>query len=153
MGKRIIFQEKRMPTFGFTGDIGGSALTVYEDGEVVKTVYLFGDEEEIHSEETLCVKPDLADEIEDYIFANKKPISMLPTYLENGSCDGDLQYFTLRRKRIRVHNLWRHNLEEIKERNPLAFFEYQKTLEYENMLMDIYEGITGILKKYQVSSD
>lgn len=60
MGKRIIFQVKSMPTFGFAGDIGGSALTVFEDSEVVKIVYLFGDEEDIHSEETLCVKPDLA---------------------------------------------------------------------------------------------
>lgn len=42
MGVKLLFQYKSTPSFGLFGMPGGSSLSVYSNGKVVKRNYVFG---------------------------------------------------------------------------------------------------------------
>ena len=147
MSEKVLFQYKTTPSFGFFGKYGGKSISVYSDGNVVESKYVFGRDEAVEERIISCV-PELADVIDCLIISYEEELRRIPDKLSNGTLDGSHDCFQFRDKIISSWTIQKCDIEEVKEQNPSYYYQYKENMLYENMVIEIYNEIARTIKDY-----
>lgn len=152
MGVKLLFQYKSTPSFGFFGTPGGSSLSVYSNGKVVKRNYVFGENRATDVQQIACV-PEMAERIECLLISYKDELAKIPEKLNNGTLDGSHDCFRFGEKSITSWTIHKCNLEEVKERNPSYYNCYKDNMIFENLVIEIYNEIAMVINSYARGAD
>lgn len=152
MGARLLFQFKSTPSYGFFGMSGGSSISVYSNGKVIERKYVMGNNKAIEERTMACV-PELAEIIECLMISNKGALDKIPENLNNGSLDGSHDCFKFGDKSISSWNISRCDEEEVKEKNPSYYLNYRDNMEYENLVIEIYNEIANAVNTYVIDAN
>lgn len=134
------------PSFGFKGMPGEIILTIYKNGTITEAQYTFLSEK-IMYERVLAENVEIANEVADVIRLNKAELKKLPDWV--GNClDGPIGKIVF--EDITVNHLGINkyiNIENLCEYYLIPEEEIQE-MTFQNQIIDVYEEITQILKKY-----
>ena len=147
MGVRLLFQFKSTPSYGFFGMSGGSSISVYSNGKVIKRKYVMGNNKAVEEQTIACI-PEMAEIIECLIISHKEELDEVPENLCNGSLDGTHDCFKFGEKSISSWNIRKCDIEEVKERNLSYYTYYKDNMEYENTVIEIYNEIANTINSY-----
>ena len=147
MGARLLFQFRSTPSYGFFGMSGGSSISVYSNGKVIERKYVMGNNKAIEERTVACVS-ELAEIIECLIISNKDVLDKIPENLNNGTLDGSHDCLKFGDKGISAWSIHLCDIEEVKERNPSYYLHYKDNMEYENMVVSIYNEIANTINTY-----
>ena len=143
----VLFEYKGTPAFGFFGKYGGYSVTIYDDGDVVRREYIFA-KENPSVEEKIAYVPEIVKELEAVLNQYKENLKLIPDELNNGTLDGSHDCFQFGTKRISAWTINRTDLEEIRKMNPYYYESYKENMLAENFVLDIYNEIVNVIKKY-----
>lgn len=144
-----IFEYKRTPSFGCVGMPGGYSICVFTNGDVVRLDYTIGDEKP-NGESILATLPELSKTIQSIVSRYSEELKSIPSDLNNGTLDGSHECFQFGIKRINAWTIQRTNLEETKHSNLSYYNVYKNNMEYENLVLDIYDEIATEINKHNV---
>ncbi len=143
-----IFEYKTIASFGCAGMPGGYSVCVFSNGDVVKREFILGDEHP-KQEIVLANIPELAKTIRSVIRQHSADLKSIPSSLYNGSDDGSVKYFKFGGKRISALNIHRIDLSIIRQQNPQYYEAYIDNMQFENLVLDIYDEIAKEFNKYK----
>ena len=141
----ILFGYMNVPSFGlFEEDYGGFSIDIYTDGKLIYKTYIFEEIEKTKTEYSLPAK---------IISAIKKVISDYSEYIyafnehtDNGSEDGEGNFFIFAGKRVITWNIDYCNENDFIKNNPEYYKKYIQAIKQENLMLIIFEKISEILK-------
>jgi len=149
MNGTCLFEYKSSPSYGCIGMPGGYSICVFNSGDVVKRDYVLG-EERPKKETILATTPELAKNICAIINRHLIELKSIPCELNNGTLDGSHDYFKFGERSINAWTIQRTDPLEIQKHNPQYYDEYKDNIEYENLVLDIYDEIAMEINKHNV---
>lgn len=147
---KVIFGYMIVPTCGWIGkDHGGFSIAVYPDGKLIYKTYIFDQIEKTKKEFELGSK--IVERIVKVLALYELDIEKFDEYLNNGSCDGNGNYFIFNGKEISDRNIEYHDENKLKDSNPQYYKEYLPVIQQENLMVEIFSKIAKILKRQGIS--
>lgn len=139
--KKTLFGYSNVPACGWYGeDDGGFSIAVHEDGTVIYKTYLF---DMLPQTKTVYQVTDgTVSAIKAFLQKRDKTIQAFSSHLDNGTYDGEGNYFVFNGKEIIVWN--------IHYTNPLFFMlmgNYLPAAKQENRLLSLFFKVAKILKR------
>lgn len=142
--EKILFGYMQLPSYGeMAEDDGGFSIDVYEDGKVVYKTYIFDNIEK--TMEVFYVSKEIISSIKKILEDNAQQIENLERNIDNGSCDGDMNEFIFKGKRVVVFNIEYSNEEFVKNQNINYYNKYLKEIRQQNFILDIFKRIQKVL--------
>lgn len=143
-----IFEFKTIASFGCIGMPSGYSVCVFSNGDVVKRKFIFWDDHP-KQEKVLANIPELAKTIRSVIRQHSAELKTIPSSLYNGSDDGSVEYFKFGGKRISALNIHHTDLSEVRQQNTQYYEAYLDNMQFENLVLDIYDEIAKEFNKYK----
>ncbi|OCA97876.1 hypothetical protein [Clostridium beijerinckii] len=141
----IIFGYQTGPSYGeIEEQDGGFSVDILSNGIIEYKTYIFDNKEK--SRETYQVDDSSLQKIKDIVTFYNKKIDEIPNHLDNGSCDGDGNFFTFMDKKIIAWNIEYTDIEEIQKKNPSYYELYRENIQYENRILIIFVRIIKVLE-------
>ncbi len=131
-------------------DDDGFSFIVYKTGKVAYRTYIcFGI---VKKSVSFRVKKSLPKEITALIESNRSIIESLDCDIDNGSYDGSFSKFNFDGKIVTTLNLHpkKHDIEDVKRNNRDYYDEYKDVMRQENDILEIFDAVCLILKKYNI---
>lgn len=150
--RSCIFEYRKEPSWGhFHVDTGAKSISVYDNGDVVKRVYLFG-EEKPDNEIIEAAGPELAEAVNRILMRYSEEIDRLPEYLDNGSMDGPVTDIQLGSKRVSRNWIVSVDPDDIQQRNPDYYEQYKDNIVNENTVLDICGKVFREIEKFGIET-
>lgn len=138
------------PSYGcFSKDNGGFSIAVYDDGRLIHKTYIFDGIENTKTEYTILADSFL--DIKTILRKYQTDINMFDEYIDNGSCDGTMNFLVFNGKRIIAQNILYSDEEELKKNNLDYYKKYKTVVRQENKMLLIFYKIAEILKSQGVN--
>ncbi len=151
--ENVLFRYGTYPTSDvLVKESDGRSITITNSAKVIYHKYKFGSDEVIY-ENIIQISNDLIKKIEKIITKNWSKINSVPDTLYSGSCDGNMNDFTFKTIKKRAFNIYKNDIDKVKETNLQYYNLYKDNMEYENMLIDVFEQIAKIAKEYNLILD
>ncbi|MGG7175706.1 hypothetical protein ACQPV1_20755 [Clostridium neonatale] len=148
----IIFGYKTGPSCGFFDkDDGGFSVEVLSNGIIEYKTYLF--DNKVKSKENYKINDKNLNKIKNILDTYSDEINSIPTNLDNGSCDGDINLFIFNDKEIIAWNIKYSDIKKVQKKNPDYYEEYHKNIKYENIVIDVFNDIVKVLKIVGIKLD
>ena len=110
----IMFGYMDTPSYGCFGeDDGGFSIAIYPDGRLVYKTYIFDEIEKTIRE--FKINSNSVERILEVLTTYEKEIYAFDDHIDNGSCDGDGNFFIFNGKRIITWNIEYSDEDEIKK--------------------------------------
>ena len=149
MNDELVFRVKSYPSFGLKGYICDKSLTVYNDGRVTNSIYVYDNLDTPVEEKVIGrVSGEIVNEVLHYYDLRQWSIGCIPSHLSGSIIDGPIYEFIFGDKRVVAVGIKRYDPEEVKKNNFLYYFDHQDSIKYINLLLDIYGEVKGILTKH-----
>ncbi len=143
--EKILFGYKLAPSYGrFGKDDGGFSIAIYPDGKAIYKTYIFADIDK--SQKLYSLSNNAIEKIKVIWDGYKTEIDNFQEHTNNGSCDGDGNFFIFNGKQITTWNIEFADENELKTNNPNYYFEYLSVIKQENMMLLIFSKIIEILE-------
>lgn len=141
----IIFGYQTGPSYGeIEEQDGGFSIDILLNDIIEYKTYIFDNKEK--SLETYKIDNNSLCKIKDIVNFHKNKIDEIPNHLDNGSCDGDGNFFTFMDKKIIAWNIQYTDIEDIQKKN-LSYYElYRENIKYENTILIIFAEIINVLE-------
>lgn len=147
----IVFRYHVSPNFGMEGDDGGFSLELRGNGNLKFAAYRLFDE--IKTMKIFKLNCDETKEIFDILKESEKIWRQIPDRLDNQLQDGAgniNEFIFLNNKKIQAHNIRRTWLPGEAIRGGRYYKRFKKIMKYENQVLDIFEGISKVLRKKEI---
>ncbi len=145
----ILFEYKSTPAFGYNGMPGGGSITVYSDGLIALSSFVFGQEAPF-VEDAIAFVPKVAVLIKKILLAHKDDLEIISSELRNGTLNGSHDCFQFGDKRISSWTIKRTDLNEVLQKNPGYYKRYKENMIQENMVLDIYNEIISVIDNLEL---
>lgn len=144
--KDILFGYFCVPSCGWFGeDDGGFSIAIYEDSRLIHKTYIFDCIDKTETE--YKISKNSIDAIKILIRKYQNDIDTFDENLDNGSCDGEGNFFIFNGKRIITWNIEYIDENELKIINPDHYEEYLPVVRQENKLLLLFFKIIEVLEK------
>jgi len=148
----IIFGYKTGPSCGFIyEDDGGFSVEVLSNGIIKYKTYLF--DSKVKSKENYKINDQNLNKIKNILDTYSGEINAIPTNLDNGSCDGDINLFIFNNKEIIAWNIEYSDIKKVKKKNSDYYEQYHENIKYENIVIDIFNDIVKVLRRVGIKLD
>lgn len=146
----IVFGYMCAPSFGFFGQSdGGFSVALYSDVKLVYKTYIFDKREK--DKEELYVPTETVEQIKAVLCEHQTDIDGFQEHVDNGSLDGDGNFFIFSGKEFIVWNITYSDEDELKENNPGYYKKYVSVVKQQNMMLIIFVKIAEILERYGIN--
>ena len=146
----ILFGYMNTPSYGCFGeDDGGFSIDIYPDGKLIYKTYIFDMIEKTKRE--LKLDFESIENIVTVLSTYEKDIATFDEHIDNGSCDGNGNFFIFNGKRIITWNIEYFDEDEIKKLNPKYYEEYLPMIKQQNLMIEIFARVSEILKKQGIN--
>lgn len=147
----IVFSYRISPNFGKEGDNGGFLLELLGNGNLRLARYRLFDE--IKMLKIFKLNREETEEIFNFLISTQEIWKDIPEVLENDTVrvpGNTNEFIFLNWKRIEAHNIRKTWIPAEKIIHRKYYEDHKKIIQYENQLIEIFEGISKILKKNQI---
>lgn len=141
----ISFGYMNSPSYGWFGeDDGGFSIAIYPDGKLVYKTYIFNEIEKTKKEFKIDSKS--VESILKVLDTYEQDITAFDDHIDNGSCDGNENFFIFNGKRIITWNIKYSDEDEIKKLNPEYYEAYLPVIKQQNLIIEIFARVSEILE-------
>ena len=145
----VLFGYTCVPAERFFGeDDSGFSVEVYADGQMLYKTYIFPEIEKERKE--YLISPAAVFDIARILERHHKNIKSFKKSLNNGSCDGNGNYFIFSGTQYTTWNISHKNEMMTKIINPDYYKEYKPVIRQENQMLQIFDEIAAILKRHGI---
>ena len=141
----ILFGYITVPSCGTFGeDDGGFSIDIYPDGKLIYKTYIF---DKIEKNKIIyALSEETINAIKEILLTYSKDIYFFNEYTDNGSDDGDCNIFIFLGKRVISWNIDYYDENKLKENESKYYKKYINAIIQENIMLEIFEKISNILK-------
>ncbi len=144
--KEILFGYLCTPACGWQGkDDGGFSVAVYADGRLVHKTYIFCDIDKTTTE--YKISDVSVSKIKALLEKYQADIDAFDEHLNNGSCDGEGNFFVFHGKEIITWNIRHVSVWKLRMFNRDYYKEYLPVVRQENKILLLFFAAAKILKK------
>lgn len=144
--EKVLFGYSYTSAYGRRGgDYGEFSIEITSSGNLVYRKYRFGEIE--IAKKNFYLSKEALNKIKAIILNYQSDIDSFETHLDNGSCDGNGNFFIFNEKEYITWNISYSDENKVKERNPKYYEKYLPVIRQENMMLIIFGKISEVLER------